>query len=146
MDCFLFSAPRPLDKVQIPKPSGSVTRLSRNGYSLEAALGWQDHELYVKVQVMSKPWSGRFALIVLKRFVQKQVNTHLQRHRPMCEQHQRELDIVCNRVGSMFHALSQEFNVFLQVNSEYEIMRRYEHHWATKDFIRIYLANAHHRR
>jgi hypothetical protein len=55
MNCFLFSAPRPLDKVQIPKPSGSVTRLSRNGYSLEAALGWQDHELYVKVQVMSKP-------------------------------------------------------------------------------------------
>jgi hypothetical protein len=48
----VFSVLRRLDKVQIRKPPGSVTRLSRKGYSLETALGWQDHELYVDVQVM----------------------------------------------------------------------------------------------
>jgi hypothetical protein len=35
---------------KIPKPPGELTRLSRGGYSLERALGW-DQERYRKIQV-----------------------------------------------------------------------------------------------
>ena len=40
----------PSQNQKIPKPRGEVTRLSRNGYSLRQALGW-DAEYYHKVQV-----------------------------------------------------------------------------------------------
>jgi hypothetical protein len=42
---------------KIPKPPGEVTRLSRGGYSLRKALGW-DERLYEEVQVISTNYGG----------------------------------------------------------------------------------------
>ncbi|MDT7543714.1 MAG: hypothetical protein QOE33_3626 [Acidobacteriota bacterium] len=39
-------------KKKIPKPQGELSRLSRGGYSLEKALGWEK-SLYLQVQVHS---------------------------------------------------------------------------------------------
>lgn len=44
-----FTTPPPEEL--IPKPDGEVTRISRGGYNLEAAMKWNDHALYTKVQV-----------------------------------------------------------------------------------------------
>jgi len=48
---------------KIRKPPGQVTRVSRMGYSLKAALKWDD-ALYVDVQVNLEVFPGNFLILM----------------------------------------------------------------------------------
>jgi len=94
-----LGVPKSMPYRKIPKPPGELTRLSRGGYSLERALGW-DQERYRKVQVsLLLAHTTHLNLLCMKHFVNDQARAHLQPAFPFKEQNKTAMKIVCENVS-----------------------------------------------